>query len=96
MPQKPVVTLSGCQPICVNTLLCDTLGLAEKISSVWIENVTRSIGIELFQSQGPPGREVSSDKVALLFMAANFRNLLSLFLLLVFALKLYFCQEWKS
>ena len=55
--QKPVFTLSGCQPICVNTLLCDALGLAEKISSVWIENFTRSIGIELFlfQSQGIRG-----------------------------------------
>ena len=29
MLQKPVFALPGCQPISVNTLLCDTLGLAE-------------------------------------------------------------------
>ena len=29
MLQKPVFVLPGCQPMSVNTLLCDTLGLAE-------------------------------------------------------------------
>ena len=29
MLQKPVFALPGCRPISVNTLLCDTLGLAE-------------------------------------------------------------------
>ena len=29
MLQKPVFALPGCQPIDVNTLLCDALGLAE-------------------------------------------------------------------
>ena len=28
MLQKPVFALPGCQPISVNTLVCDTLGLA--------------------------------------------------------------------
>ena len=30
MLQKPVFALPGCQRMSVNTLLCDTLGLAEK------------------------------------------------------------------
>ena len=29
MLQKPVFALQGCQLVSVNTLLCDTLGLAE-------------------------------------------------------------------
>ena len=34
MLQKPVFALPGCQQTSVNTLLCDTLGLAE-FSGVW-------------------------------------------------------------
>ena len=32
MLQKPVFALAGCQPMSVNTLLCDTLGLADNDS----------------------------------------------------------------
>ena len=32
MLQKSVFALPGCRPISVNTLLCDTLGLADDIS----------------------------------------------------------------
>ena len=31
MLQKPVFTLPGCQRMSVNTLLCDTLGLADNL-----------------------------------------------------------------
>ena len=35
MLQKPVFALPGCQPISVNTFLCDTLGLAESWRLGW-------------------------------------------------------------
>ena len=41
MLQKPVFALRGCQPMSVNTLLCDTLGLAENLlfPAVFCENL---------------------------------------------------------
>ena len=39
MLQKPVFALPGCQPISVNTLLCDTLGLADGKSATICKHV---------------------------------------------------------
>ena len=43
MLQKPVFALPGCQRMSVNTLLCDTLGLAEQIKTAqpcgWIASM---------------------------------------------------------
>ena len=43
MLQKPVFALPGCQQISVNTLWCDTLGLAENVLPARLQKLVSDI-----------------------------------------------------
>ena len=43
MLQKPVFALPGCQRMSVNTLLCDTLGLAEFLAGLFLKKTSKSV-----------------------------------------------------
>ena len=52
--QKPVFALLGCQQMSVNTLLCDTLGLAELFRSGALQQCFIAIPLAIFSgTKGP-------------------------------------------